>query len=338
MMQSKRPPTIRDVAAAAGVSTAAVSKFVNGQQRFSPEVEARIRATVDSLGYRQNPLARSMVTGQTRTIGFAILNISNPYFTAAAKGAHRIAAANGYTLMVADTEREHEQPGHQSDLRILEALAGRVDGLLVSARLPADALQWLAAQHKPIVVFGRTRFSGVPSAAADPVRAAYILGRHLVEVGRRKIAYVGDPHAQWNADRLDGLRRALAEAGLQPIVHEAEGATLEAGMAAGSTVLLGGPRPDAVVGANDLVALGLLHAAHSIGIKVPSDVAFAGFDDIAFARYAYPPLTTVDTRSETVGEVAMTRLLAAMRGETVEGAVAIEPRLIPRDSTRQLGA
>lgn len=336
-MQSKRPPTIRDVATAAGVSTAAVSKFVNGQQRFSPEVETRIREAVQTLGYRQNPLARSMVTGQTRTVGFAILNISNPYFTVLAKGAHRVAAANGYTLMVTDTEQEHTVD-RQIDPRILEALSWRVDGLLVSARLPADAIEWLAGRHKPIVVFGRNPYPVVPSVAADPVRAAYLLGRHLVEVGRRRIAYVGDPHARWNADRLTGLRQALDEAGLEPIVHEiGGGATLETGEAAASSVLLGGPRPDAVVGANDLMAIGLLRAAHAIGIKVPSDVAFAGFDDIPFARFAYPPLTTVDTRSEHVGEVAMTRLLAAMRGEPVEGVLSIEPRLIPRESTHPLG-
>lgn len=331
-MNDRRPPTIRDVAAAAAVSTATVSKYLNGLQSFSQEVETRIRDAVATLGYRQNPLARSMVTGETRTIGFAILNISNPYFTALAKGAHTVAVENGYTLIVVDTQQERQQ----IDQHVLEAMSWRVDGFLVSARLPTDAIAWLASQRKPIVVFGRNPYPDVPSVGADPVMAAYMMGRHLVEVGRQRIAYVGDPNARWNVDRLAGLTKALAESGLEPIVYQAEGATLEAGEAAGSTVFFGGARPDAVVGANDLVALGLMHAAHSIGIRVPQDVAFAGFDNIAFARYAFPPLTTVDMRSGHVGEMAMRRLLDAIRGETVEGVVSIEPRLIPRESTRIL--
>jgi DNA-binding LacI/PurR family transcriptional regulator len=328
-MQVRRPPTIRDVAAAAGVSTAAVSKYINGQQRFSPEVEGRIRDAIAALGYRQNPLARSMVTGETRTVGFAVLNISNPYYIALAKGAHTVAAAAGYTQIVVDAQQDK-----QADPRILEALSWRVDGILVSARLPYEAIDWLARQGKPVIVFGHSAHPGVPSVSADPHRTAYIMGRHLIEIGRKRIAYVGDPNARWNAERFGGFREALAEAGLEPIVHAAPAATLEGGEAVGAEVLRDAARPDAVVGANDLIALGLLRAAHALGVRVPDDVAFAGFDDIAFTRYAYPPLTTVDTRSEEVGRVAMGRLLAAIRGESEEGAVTIEPRLIPRESTR----
>lgn len=333
-MQVRRPPTIRDVAAVAGVSTAAVSKFVNGQQRFSAEVETRIRDAVSSLGYRQNPLARGMVTGETRTVGFAVLDFSNPYFTSLARGAHRAAAAAGYTLIVVDTQRPDTS---EPDPRLFEALTWRVDGLLVSARLPTDSIEWLATRGKPVVVFGRSPTSGVPSVGADPIRTGYIMGRHLLDTGRRRVAYVGDPVARWNSDRLRGLREALAEGGLEPVVFEARAATLEGGAEVGAAVFDSTPRFDAVVGANDLTALGLMNAARSLGVRVPEDTAIAGFDDVTFARYAHPPLTTVDTRSEDVGAAAMSRLLALLRGETVEGAEYIEPRLIARASTERGG-
>jgi len=184
-MQVRRPPTIRDVAATAGVSTAAVSKFVNGQQRFSAEVETRIREAVSSLGYRQNPMARGMVTGETRTVGFAVLDFSNPYFTALARGAHAAATAAGYTLIVVDTLRpDNSEP----DPRLFEALTWRVDGLLVSARLPSESIEWLVARGKPVVVFGRSRVPRVPSVGADPIRTGYVMGRHLTETGRRRVA------------------------------------------------------------------------------------------------------------------------------------------------------
>ena len=113
----KTVSTIRDVAAAAGVSTATVSKFINGTQRFSPAVEAKIEQSIKQLGYRSNPMAQSMITGKTKTVGLAVLDIANPHFSSIVKGANRIAQSHGYTLLLVDTE---ENPGRERQL--LEAL------------------------------------------------------------------------------------------------------------------------------------------------------------------------------------------------------------------------
>ncbi|MFT4170963.1 MAG: LacI family DNA-binding transcriptional regulator [Rhodocyclaceae bacterium] len=329
-MQTKRPATIRDVAQAAGVSTATVSKFINRLQRFSPEVEARIRTAVDTLGYRQNPAARSMVTGQTRTVGLAIQDVRNPHFANIVKGANRVALAHDYSLLVIDIE---ENPSGERAL--LEALSRRVDGLIVSSRIPEESIDWLAEIGKPVVFFGRLLRLGIPCVRSDGYQAAYMLGRHLVELGMQRIAYVGFVRARWNSERLHGLTDALAEANLTPIVHEIEAPTLEAGERAASSVLLGGPRPEAVVGYNDLVTLGLMHEAQALGLRIPEDVAMAGFDDIPVARYMQPPLTSVDMRSEQQGEAAMNRLLTAIAREEGDSDVLLEPRLIPRASTRR---
>jgi LacI family transcriptional regulator len=126
----KNVPTIRDVAAAAGVSTATVSKFMNGTQRFSPAVEAKITQVIEQLGYRSNPLAQSMITGRTKTVGLSVLDVTNPHFTSIVKGANRVAQAHGYTVLLVDTEENPDRERPQ-----LEALARRVDSVIIFSRM-----------------------------------------------------------------------------------------------------------------------------------------------------------------------------------------------------------
>ena len=331
-MQNKRPATIKDVAAAAGVSIATVSKFINGQQRFSAPVEARLKEVIARLGYRLNHQARSMVTGKTRTLGLAILDVRNPHFANLVKGANRVALAREYNLLVVDLE---EQASHERHL--LEALSGRVDGLIVSSRIPDEALHMLDTLGKPVVFFGHAAGEGVHCVRTDGFRAAYMLGRHLVETGRQRIAFLGYARSRWNSEREAGLRQALGESGLKLSSYAVEGPTLEGGQQACASLMLGGPRPDAVVAYNDLVAIGLMHEAQALGLRVPNDVAIAGFDDIPVSRFMHPALTTVNMRSEEQGEAAMTRLLDVLQNRTTEaGEMLFEPRLVPRASTARV--
>src|SRR5688572_28893013 len=144
-MKTKKKPTIREVAALAGVSIATVSKYINATQRFTPAVERKIRAAIDELAYQSNPLARSMITGKTGSVGVVILDIGNPHFTALVKGANRVALEHGYNLLFVDTE---ESQAHEDEL--LEALSRRVDGLIVSTRMPEDQLDRVLAFGKPV--------------------------------------------------------------------------------------------------------------------------------------------------------------------------------------------
>ncbi|MDQ7988962.1 MAG: LacI family DNA-binding transcriptional regulator [Candidatus Dactylopiibacterium sp.] len=331
-MSLKRPPTIRDVAAAAGVSTATVSKYINGLQRFTPEVEQRLTETIARLGYRLNQQARSMVTGQTRSFGLAVQDVRNPHFANIIKGANRVALEQDYNLLVVDVQ---ERAAHERHL--LEALAGRVDGLIVSSRLPDESLSWLTELGKPVVFFGRRDAPGIRCVRSDGHRAAYMLGRHLVDTGRRRIAYLGFPAARWDGERAAGLAEAMAANGLAPIRHAVEAPTMEGGQREASSLLMGEARPDAVVCYNDLVAIGLMHEAQALGLRVPEDVAIAGFDDVPVAAYLHPALTTVNMRSEEQGEVAMRLLLEAVRGEGDASDILMEPRLVPRASTGRPG-
>ena len=330
MTPKPQKPNIRDIATASGVSVATVSKFVNGKQRFSPEVEARIRSAVDTYGYQSNPLARSMITGKTMVVGVVILDIRNPYFTAIVKGVNRAAVAAGYSVLVVDTE-ENRTPERQ----LVENMARWVDGLIVSSRLPEESVSWLATLGKPVVSFGRLGRLGVHSVSCDGHRGAYMVGRYLVESGHRRIAFVGFPASRWNADRLRGLSEALAESHLKPQHFEVAAPSAEAGEAIASTVLLGADRFDAVVAYNDLIALGLMSAAQSYGLQIPEQLSVIGFDNILYGRYVTPQLTTIDMFSEQLGELAMNRLQEVIAGTLTPFDEVREPRLVLRASTRQ---
>ncbi|WP_118180681.1 LacI family DNA-binding transcriptional regulator [Paraburkholderia phosphatilytica] len=329
----KASPTIRDVAAAAGVSVATVSKFINGAQRFSAPVEAKLRAAIDSLGYRSNPLARSMITGRTRTIGLAILDISNPHFTNVVKGANRIALRHDYTLLLVDTEENQAR-----ERTLIEALAQRVDGLIVSSRMPEESSQWMTELRKPVVLMRRADSLGLPSLGIDNHLTTYMLARHLLNQGHRRFAYLGFGQARLNEERIEGARQCLAEAGLTLDVHDAHAPTAEAGERSCSAVMLGPNQPDAVICYNDLIALGFMKEATSLGFKLPRDVSVTGIDNVPYGEYASPALTTVDIQSEKMGETAMLRLIDALAGKRdAVGHVTFEPRLIVRDSTMHRG-
>ena len=159
---SPRPPTMRDVARTAGVSTATVSRYVNGLQRFTEATEARLRDAIDSLGFSVDPVARSMITGRTHTVAVVILDIRNPHFTGIVKGANRKAQQLGYNLLFVDTgERQSAEAG------MLRELSRRVDGLIVSSRMPDADLSTLRDLDKPVVFFGRASQVGVHSVSAD---------------------------------------------------------------------------------------------------------------------------------------------------------------------------
>jgi LacI family transcriptional regulator len=324
----KKIPTIRDVAAAAGVSTATISKFINGAQRFSPAVEATIKTVIDELGYRSNPLAQSMITGRTKTIGVSILDISNPHFTSIVKGANRIAMEHGYTLLLVDTEENLSR-----ERVLLEALSRRVDGLIVFSRLPEQELDWMVEMDKPMVLFGRLTHLKVPSVASDDHRGAYMLTQHLVSLGHKNIAYLGFDKSRRDEERRAGITDCLAANGQTLTVFNTNAPAATEGERLCSSIMLGARHPDALICYNDLIALGFMKEAQTLGFRLPADISVAGFDNIQYGRYTSPPLTTVDLQSERMGVAAMEKLLGAIEGKTQADFTQIEPQLILRAST-----
>lgn len=328
----KSVATIRDVAAAAGVSTATVSKFVNGTQRFSPAVEARIASVIEELGYRSNPMAQSMITGRTKAIGLSVLDISNPHFTSVLKGANRVAQAHGYTVLLVDTEETPER-----ERQLLEALSRRVDGMIVYSRTPEEEMDWLPALDRPAVFFGRPERLKLPAIASDDQLGGFMVTRHLLTQGHKRVAYMGFSPSRRDRERMGGVREALAAEGMELSVFDAEMPSAAAGEKLCSAILLGRQPPDALVCYNDLLALGFMKAAQTLGFRVPDDISVVGFDNIQYGSYATPALTSVDLQSERMGAAAMQKLLATIDGQDVEPLTVINAQLVLRASTTTRG-
>ncbi|MYM23534.1 substrate-binding domain-containing protein [Duganella sp. FT135W] len=325
----KKPvPTIRDVAAGAGVSTATVSKFVNGAQRFSPAVEEAVTRVIAELGYRSNPLAQSMITGRTQSIGLSVLDVANPHFSSVVKGANRVAQAHGYNLLLVDTE---ENPDRERPL--LEALSRRVDGMIVISRIPETEMDWMVGLGKPLVFLGRLTQREIPWVAGDDRRGAAMLARHLMTLGHKHIAYLGFSKSRRDEERLAGIRDCLLVAGLELAVFDGGSPSAQEGERMSSSIMLGASHPDALICYNDLMAMGFMKATQTLGFRVPEDISVAGFDNIDFASYSMPPLTTVDLQSERMGAAAMTQLLVQIGDQPAQPSTIIEPQLVLRHST-----
>ena len=330
-VQRKRAATIRDVAEAAQVSTATVSKFVNGNQRFTAVVEARISQAVHELGYSLNPMARGMITGKTGNVGIIILDIRNPYFTNMVKGASRVAADSELNLIIADAA-ESTSP----ELGVLQSLCRRVDGLIVSSRLPAPVIKALLETGTPVVFYGRpSPYPQNHNVGCDNYAAALMLGRHLRELGHRRISYLGFSGARWSVDRGRALQDAFKGVDASFRMFDANAPSAEEGERLASTILLPQEIDDASVTYNDLLAMGVLLEAKALGIRVPEQVSVAGFDNIAYGRLVSPALTTVDMMGEATGELAMRKLVGLIKGETVPlDDDTLQSRIVARESTR----
>jgi LacI family transcriptional regulator len=185
---------------------------------------------------------------------------------------------------------------------------------------------------KPVVLLRNAELP-IPSVGIDNRLAAHMLARHLLNLGHRRIAYLGFGQARINDERIRGVRECLEEAGLELDVHDAHAPTAVAGEHACSRVMLGPKRPQAVICYNDLIALGFMKEAATLGIRVPHDVSVTGIDNVPYGAYAAPGLTTVDIQSEKMGELAMQKLIDALAGHPDPGNSMFEPRLIVREST-----
>jgi LacI family transcriptional regulator len=213
-------------------------------------------------------------------------------------------------------------------------LSRRVDGLIVSTRMPEEQLDRVLAFGKPVDFSGRPAPAGFPSIGIDAYAAAYMIGELLVNQGHRDIAYLGFAPARPDTERMRGLTECLAAHGLGLTRYEVRGPTLIEGERVCSSVVLRKSRHDAVVCYNDLVAIGFMGVAKSLGISIPADMSVVGIDNIPFCPFTSPALTTVDTQSERLGEEGMRLLIRQIAGENLHaGHLMIEPRLVMRDST-----
>ena len=335
---SRDRSTIGDVATQAGVSRATVSRVMNGLATVDPRIAARVRATAVELDYRPNQVARSLALGRTQTIGYVVPDLTNPSFHGGLRGLSRAAADHGYRVLVADSaEHAEDEP-----LLALETRRRCDAVVLVAPRMSDEDLARLLPDLQPAVLLNRRiEGAGLPQLDVDWASGIRDLVRHLTGLGHRRIAYLQGP----TASRSNAAReRALDAAADVEVVKIACGAMFPDGHASAGRVLDAGVT--AVVAFNDVAALGLLGALHELGTDVPGELSVVGFDDIPFAAYTWPPLTTAWVPQEQMGRLAWERLseLLGPTGETPTGErptgegptgdqVLMRPRLVVRGST-----
>ena len=327
----KKRATIRDVALLADVSVASASRAINGLASVTDATRDKVLEAAKMLRFVPHSGARSLSTRQTSTIGFVLPDLYGEFFSELIRGVDIAARAKGHHLLVSSSHGDVEEAA-----LAMRSMRGRVDGILVmSPYIDAAVLADNVDSDLPIVLLN-THGAGArfPAYRVDNFGGAYAVTKHLLETGRRKIAHVGGPPTNHEAqERRRGYEAAL---GSQFTPHVAEGDFTEEGGRAATLALaaVGSERPDAIFAANDTMAVGCLLALGELGLCVPDDVALAGFDDIPLARLVRPSLTTVRVRIDELGRKALERLVQCIHDNTTSGPVEIiSPELVVRCSS-----
>ncbi|MEO5953801.1 MAG: LacI family DNA-binding transcriptional regulator [Chloroflexia bacterium] len=299
--------TLRDVAAHAGVSAITVSRALNNSGYVSQDVRARVITSATELGYVQNAVASSLRANKTQLIAL-LAGVTNPFWSNVARGIEDTAMEAGYGLIMCDTADEPAKEARYIDLLTRR----RIDGLIIAATQDsAPILQNLKKRRQPFVLIDRV----VEGVAADSVRgdnfgAAYQMTRHLISTGYTRIGMVSGAHNVSTAEeRVEGYRSALAESGMETEDTILYGQYSEIwGYQATKELMLRENPPEALFAANNFIALGILECLHTLGLRVPEDVAIVCFDDTTKVESARL-LTTASQPAEEMGRAATHLLL-----------------------------
>jgi DNA-binding LacI/PurR family transcriptional regulator len=331
--------TLRDVAALAGVSSRTVSNVVNGYAQVSEATRERVERAVAELGYRPNVLARNLASGRSGQIAVVVPYLDTPYFSELLQGIIRAARARGYNILVDQTDGDAE---HEKTFLRRGSQQLLFDGVIFSPLGLAQSDLTQRDPSLPLVVLGeRVSDGSFDHVGIDDVTASREATEHLLGLGRRRIAAIGDqPYRTGEAAQLRtrGYRLAHEWAGVAvreeyviatPRFNRADGAS-----AMGHLLDLEEP-PDAVFCYSDLVALGALHTLAARGLRVPEDVAVVGYDDIEDGRYSNPPVTTVSPDKKMIAETAVERLLLRIGSTSQVAGMEIRAphRLVVRASS-----
>jgi DNA-binding LacI/PurR family transcriptional regulator len=325
---------IRDVAARAGVGVATVSRVLNGRAHVSAPTRSRVEAAIKELEYRPSTLARNHSLGRPLVIGVVVPFLTSPSAVVRLRGVVEVLAASAYDLALIDIESEDRRR------RAFDVLgrADRTDGLLVISMIPDDhEVERLGRARIPCVLVDGAH-PALPHLIVDDVAGGELATRHLLELGHRRIAFIGDkPYDPFRPgstrDRTAGYERALVAAGvrLRPEYVLAGTQRREQARETASALLRLHERPTAIFAASDLQALGVLEAAADAGLRVPDDLSVVGFDDIEIASFA--GLTTVRQPLHESGRRGAELLLSVLGGEHDPPSVTLPLELVMRRTT-----
>ena len=331
--------TIRDVAKHAGVSPITVSRVINNSGYVSQATRARVEAAIDELRYIPNMLGPSLRFKQTMTLALVLTDITNPFWTIVARGVEDVAQANGYSVILCNTDESETKQGQY----FYTLLRRRIDGImLVPAQSAPGPVKMIQSHNIPVVVLDRQ----IPNLKVDIVRAdsengAFQLTEHLLSLGHRHIAMLSGPSTVSTAvDRVRGYRRALTAAGLSAeAAYIYWGAfTLDSGREMALKALAANPQLTAFFAANELIAIGAIQALRELGMVVPDDIALVLVDDIPPIYTIEPFLTVAIQPAREVGQQAAKLLLGRVTGELAAECqhVVLPTQLVIRASSGSL--
>ncbi|TCD13169.1 LacI family DNA-binding transcriptional regulator [Oricola cellulosilytica] len=326
-------PTLNDVARAAGVSTATVSRCLNEPDRVVPATRERVMRAVKDLGYTPDFGGRALASRRTKTVGAVIPTMENAIFARGLQAFQETLSEAGVTLLVAgsgyDSEREAEQ---------VRALVGRgADGLLlIGLARPQATYDYLRQRGTPYVLAWNLGDTSDHFIGFDNLRAAAEIASKVIELGHRDIAMIAGVTSMNDraADRVEGvrsaMRRAISEVKSFDVIEAPY--TFEDGATAFDRLVRRTPRPTAVICGNDVLAVGAISRAKALGLGVPGDISITGFDDIDIASFVEPALTTVHVPHRRMGSAAAQVLLRLIANEPVEPRVEIGVEIVMRGS------
>ncbi len=309
------PVTIKDIARQAGVSHTTVSRALHGSPLISGETSRRIQQIAAELHYRPSSAARSLKTNRSQVLGVIVSHIDDPFFSEVLQGIDDIAQDNGYSLFIAASQ--HDPKRENSIVQTLRE--HRVDGvILCSPRFTPDQSSLLQSYEIPLVAVNNQaeqdyRFS----IYHDDVDGGRQVCEHLIGLGHRRIAYLGDASSgRTTHERLTGIRTALEQAEVSladEYIYQVAGNSAQQGYLAVDYYLKLDPLPTAIICYNDMMAMGVLKGLRQAGLCAPGDISVTGFDNILVSDFTYPPLTTIDQPKRFLGAEAARMMLEQLK-------------------------
>jgi LacI family transcriptional regulator len=334
--------TLRDVARAANVHPATVSRALSGGARslVNDETAQRIQEIANELGYRPNAIARGLKTRQSSTVGVLIPDLTNPLFSGIVRGIQDCLERSGYTPLIANTDNDPVR-----ERKNFEVMTDhRVDGFITAtATLEHELLSEFARQLPLVLVNRRLEDAALPAVAVDDRAAIGLAVKHLISLGHRHIAHLAGPQSlSTGRQRLLGFREAMNSAGVEAsdsLVRVSDGYNEASGAKACSSLLDARGDVTAIIAANDLLALGCYDVLAKRGLSCPRDISILGFNDMPFASRFSPALTTIHVPHRELGRTAASLLLDLLQApEAGARQILLPASLVVRDSTAPVGA
>ncbi len=331
------PVTIKDIARAARMSHSTVSRALRNHPSVSAETTARIQRIAEEMGYVPSAVARSLKTSRTRVIGVIVNRIADPFFSRVLDGIQDVVQDRTYSLFLASANY-----GLNDDQAIQAMVERRIDGLIICATyMTREYRERLDRQGVPsVLVHNRSAEDAENAIYHDDIFGGQQMTRHLIDLGHRRIAYLGNAHAGRSShERLQGYRMAHAEAGLsvrEDYVLEANSGTAQSGAWGASTLMALSEPPTALFCYNDLMAIGAMSALQKAGLQVPGDWSIVGFDNITLSAFVNPPLTTFDQPKYRLGQQAARMMFDLLDDDSEAaprpGIVILRGSLLARES------